>query len=133
MKTCVTSLFLLPALIVGLGVMMLAGQVTAQTFTTLHNFTEIDPIILVNSDGAHPTAELILSGNTLYGTAGQGGSSACGTVFSVNTNGTGFTTLYTFTGNDGCVPWTHPSHSGMELRQRGWFSSAFEVSVGLRR
>ena len=50
-----------------------------------------------NSDGANPHAGLILSGNTLYGTANQGGSSGNGTVFAVNTNGTGFTNLHSFT------------------------------------
>ena len=35
-------------------------------------------------DGASPTAELILSGNTLYGTAAYGGSSGNGTIFSLS-------------------------------------------------
>jgi uncharacterized repeat protein (TIGR03803 family) len=89
MKTSIKNLFLLPALIAGLGLIP-AGRVTAQTFTTLHSFN-------YNSDGAYPVAGLILSGNTLYGTASGGGSSRTGTVFAVNTNGTGFTTLYSFT------------------------------------
>jgi hypothetical protein len=38
MKTCIKNLFLLSALMAGFG-LMLAGQVTAQTFTTLHTFT----------------------------------------------------------------------------------------------
>jgi uncharacterized repeat protein (TIGR03803 family) len=41
---------------------------------------------------------LALSGNTLYGTATGGGSSGWGTVFAVNTDGTGFTNLHSFTG-----------------------------------
>jgi uncharacterized repeat protein (TIGR03803 family) len=40
---------------------------------------------------------VILSGNTLYGTANSGGSSGWGTVFAVNTDGSGFTNLYSFT------------------------------------
>ena len=59
----------------------------------LHGF-----ITWTNSDGANPYAGLILSGNTLYGTAHNGGSSGNGTVFAVNTDGTGFTNLYSFTG-----------------------------------
>ena len=51
-----------------------------------------------NSDGANPRAGLILSGNTLYGTASNGGTSGNGTVFAVNTDGTGFTNLHSFTG-----------------------------------
>ena len=38
---------------------------------------------------------LVISGNTLYGTAEGGGSG--GVVFKLNTDGTGFTNLYTFT------------------------------------
>jgi uncharacterized repeat protein (TIGR03803 family) len=43
-------------------------------------------------------------GNTLYGTAASGGNSGDGTVFEVNTDGTGFTTLHSFSGSDGTVP-----------------------------
>src|ERR1039457_5674291 len=90
MKTHIKILLFLPALVAGLGLIP-AGRVMAQTFTTLHSFT--------NSDGANPAAGLILSGNTLYGTAAFGGSSSSGdgTVFAVNTGGTGFTNLYSFT------------------------------------
>ena len=73
-------------------------RVTAQAFTTLHSFTG-------GSDGANPYAGLILSGNTLYGTAESGGSSGAGTVFGVNTDGTGFTVLHGFSGGrDGTAP-----------------------------
>src|SRR6266850_1180626 len=97
MGSAIKSLFLLPGLIVGLGLMP-AGRVTAQTFTTLHSFTY--------SDGADPYAGLILSGNTLYGTAPSGGNSGYGMVFKVNTDGTSFTNLYIFTGgSDGGNPY----------------------------
>lgn len=66
-------------------------------FTTLHSFTALDAVTGTNEDGANPPAGLILSGNTLYGTAMGGGSSGNGTVFKVNTDGTGFTTLHSFT------------------------------------
>ena len=108
MKTHIKNLFHLPALITGLGV-MLAGQAAAQTFTTLYSFTALNNFG-ANSDGAGPTARLVLSGNTLYGTAlyggwVDGGYRAYGTVFALNTNGTGFTTLYNFTGDtDGANP-----------------------------
>jgi uncharacterized repeat protein (TIGR03803 family) len=69
-------------------------------FTNLHAFTAPDRNYGTNSDGAYPSAGLILSGNTLYGTAASGGSSDNGTVFNVNTNGTGFTNLYSFTAGD---------------------------------
>src|SRR5712691_7737941 len=91
MKTCIKNLFLLPALMVGLG-LILAGRVTAQTFTTLHSFTSG----FTNSDGSNPAGRLILSGNTLYGTAALGGNSWEGTVFAINTEGSCFTTLHSF-------------------------------------
>jgi uncharacterized repeat protein (TIGR03803 family) len=73
-------------------------------FTNLHNFTarlSVGPYGYgTNRDGSSPDAGLILSGNTLYGTAFSGGSSGSGTVFAINTNGTGFTILHSFTLND---------------------------------
>ena len=59
-------------------------------FRNLHSFSFV-------ADGGSPRAGLILSGNTLYGTAELGGSSGRGTVFAINTDGTGFTNLYSFT------------------------------------
>lgn len=50
-----------------------------------------------NSGGAYPKAGLLLSGNRLYGTASIGGLEGPGTVFAVNTDGSGFTTLHNFT------------------------------------
>lgn len=52
-------------------------------FTTLHHFSATYAPY-VNSDGASPTSDLLLSGNTLYGTTGAGGLSGCGTVFSIS-------------------------------------------------
>ena len=97
MKTSIKNLFLLPALIAGLNLIP-TGRVTAQTFTTLHSFAGYP------SDGASPVCGLILSGNTLYGTTVDGGSSGYGTVFAVHTDGTGFTNLHSFTDSDGALP-----------------------------
>ena len=81
-------------------------------YATVYNFGG-------NGDGANPMAGLVLSGKTLYGTASQGGGSsngANGTVFKVNTDGTGFTVLYSFTGNnDGAYPETGLVLSGGTL------------------
>jgi len=60
-------------------------------FTNLYNFTG-------GIDGYEPCRSLLLSGNTLYGTALSGGSNGDGTIFALNTDGTGFTNLYAFTG-----------------------------------
>ena len=99
MKTYIRNPFIVPALIAGIA-LTLAGRVTAQTFTTLHSFTATNPQIRgTNNDGASPNG-LFLSGSTLYGTAHDGGSAGAGTVFAINTDGTGFTTLYGFTAGD---------------------------------
>ncbi len=70
-------------------------------FRTLYTFSGpgfADPSAgVTNSDGAHPVAGLVLSGNTLYGTTRRGGTAGNGTVFAVNTDGTGFTNLHSFT------------------------------------
>ena len=66
---------------------------TAGTLMTLGDYT--------NADGGNPTAALVLAGDTLYGTARNGGVSGDGTVFALHTDGTGFTNLYTFTATAG--------------------------------
>jgi uncharacterized repeat protein (TIGR03803 family) len=70
-------------------------------FTNLYNFTAVPQNQSTNSDGASPQAGLVLSGNTLYGTTWNGGSSGFGTVFSLNTNGTGFAALHSFAPTNG--------------------------------
>jgi uncharacterized repeat protein (TIGR03803 family) len=96
MKTSIKNLFLLPAVIAGLGLIP-AGSVTAQTLTTLHSFTN-------GSDGSEPVAGLILSGQTLYGTTQYGSTNSEGMVFSISINGSNFTTLHAFGYNDGENP-----------------------------
>jgi uncharacterized repeat protein (TIGR03803 family) len=75
-------------------------------FTNVYNFTAFNGSPSnTNSDGANPEGELILSGDTLYGTAYNGGLFGYGAVFSVKTNGECFTNLYNFTGaSDGGNP-----------------------------
>jgi len=68
-------------------------------FRTLHSFDALSLGLEgahTNSDGTTPQASLILSGNTLYGTASFGGPGEGGTVFAVNTDGSGFTNLHSF-------------------------------------
>ena len=94
MKTYLKNRFFLSALIAGVALTH-ARQVTAQTS------------IAVNSDGINPNAGVIVSGNTVYGTTATAGNSGKGTVFAVNTNGTGFRILHSFTGaSDGAHPWS---------------------------
>jgi uncharacterized repeat protein (TIGR03803 family) len=119
----------LPALLVGLG-FILTGPVTAQTFKTLHAFKY--------SDGATPYSELVLSGNTLYGTASAGGNSGSyngnGALFAVNTDGSGFTNEYIFTAyppgyyytnTDGSVPFAGLILSGTNLYGAAYDGGAF--------
>lgn len=55
----------------------------------LHDFADA-------SEGTQPKNGFILSGETLYGFTTRGGSSGFGSLFSVTTNGTGFTNLHSF-------------------------------------
>jgi uncharacterized repeat protein (TIGR03803 family) len=73
---------------------LFAINIDGTGFTTLHSFSGA-------SDGANPAADLILSGNTLYGTASYGGNFGNGTVFAVHTDGKAFTNLYSFTATSG--------------------------------
>jgi uncharacterized repeat protein (TIGR03803 family) len=75
---------------------------------TLHHFTN-------SSDGARPHSELVLSGNTLYGTTVEGGTSGNGTVFKVNTDGTGYSILHQFNYANGSAPFAGLVVSGNTL------------------
>jgi len=77
-------------------------------FTNLHS-------LAYTNDGGIPNAGLVLSGNRLYGTAIQGGSFGVGTVFGLNTDGTGFQTLHNFNTSDGASPGATLTSSGKTL------------------
>lgn len=51
-----------------------------------------------------PNAHFISDGNRLYSTASTGGEFSGGAVFAVQPNGTGFTVLHSFNGDDGQQP-----------------------------
>ncbi len=66
-------------------------------FATLHIFTGLD--------GDSPHAELVQGPDgALYGTTNDGGTLGWGTIFKINADGTGFSTLHTFTLDDGARP-----------------------------
>jgi uncharacterized repeat protein (TIGR03803 family) len=66
-------------------------------FTTLHSFS--------GPDGSLPSASLMADGSgNLFGTTGGGGASDRGTIFRIGADGSGFTTLYSFSGLDGNLP-----------------------------
>jgi uncharacterized repeat protein (TIGR03803 family) len=76
------------------------------TYTSLHVFSALSGTSpTTNYDGGDPTTGLILVSNVLYGAGRTGGISNSGTIFSLNADGSGFTTLYNFTnGTDGANP-----------------------------
>src|SRR5208282_4028034 len=63
-------------------------------FTVLHTFTN-------SPDGANPSAVVQGADGALYGTTGLGGTYDAGTVFKLNTDGSGYLVLHTFTGTSG--------------------------------
>jgi uncharacterized repeat protein (TIGR03803 family) len=91
-------------------------------FTALHNFN-------YPSDAGFPVGGVILSGNTLYGTAsGGGGIPSVSSVFAVSTDGTGFTTVHSFatnpppyyTNGEGTIP-----YAGLTLSRDTLYGTAF--------
>jgi uncharacterized repeat protein (TIGR03803 family) len=84
----------IPAFAVALA---LATNLPAQTFSIIYNF-----------DGysrGNPSVDLVVSGSTLYGTAEYGGGPpGNGTIFKLNIDGSSFTMLERFSGNDGVNP-----------------------------
>ncbi len=70
------------------------------SFAILRHFTN-------SLDGSQPRGRLLLIGATLYGTTASGGSNGLGTVFKLNTNGSGYSVIYHFPGAPGAaIPWT---------------------------
>jgi uncharacterized repeat protein (TIGR03803 family) len=58
--------------------------------TILHSFTGTD------GDGANPMSSMTLVGSTLIGTTEHGGAYGDGTIFSINTDGSGYQVLHSF-------------------------------------
>jgi len=95
-------------------------------FTNLHSFTALDPTYYTNRDGASPNGGLILSGNTLYGATYNGGTSGGGTVFAINTDGTGFTNLHSFPRSNGANP-----NGGLILSGSTLYGTTYDGGGGL--
>ncbi len=60
------------------------------SYTRLRSFTN-------NPDGHSPESTLLISGSRIFGTAFSGGTNNNGIVFTLGTNGVGYTNLYRFT------------------------------------
>ncbi|MBW8863426.1 MAG: hypothetical protein JF609_00595, partial [Verrucomicrobia bacterium] len=93
-------------LFIALALLFGSSRAIAQTFTTLYRFTAATATnnIINNDDGANPTAGLLLSGHTLYGTTFNGGTNGAGVIFSINTDGTDYTNLRPLSYDDGAFP-----------------------------
>lgn len=90
-------------------------QMDGEGYTVLKQFTN-------GTDGSHLAAGLVLSGSTLYGAAAGGGTNSNGTIFKIETNGTGFAVLKTFTDTpDGRMP-----YQGLSLIDGKLFGTTYE-------
>ncbi|MFC1668559.1 choice-of-anchor tandem repeat GloVer-containing protein [Chlamydiota bacterium] len=78
-------------------------------FTLLHEFTN------TTTDGSSPYDKLLLSNGLLYGVGGGGGIDNDGVVYSISTDGTGFTLLHEFDYDDGANPEGNLVQSGSTL------------------
>jgi ELWxxDGT repeat protein/uncharacterized repeat protein (TIGR03803 family) len=94
-------------------------------YTLLHEF------IGSSDDGLNPYGSLILDGGVLYGMTYRGGSEDLGTVFSIDTSGTGFTLLHSFAGGagDGSHPYGSLTPYGGALYGMTASGGAYGVGV----
>src|SRR5947209_569698 len=76
----------------------------AATLAHCQSYSFIKNFAGAPNDGDYPAAGLVLIGGTLYGTTEIGGSLGYGTIFRVNTNGTGYGVVKSFSGSDGAYP-----------------------------
>ncbi|HVT27160.1 MAG TPA: choice-of-anchor tandem repeat GloVer-containing protein [Lacipirellulaceae bacterium] len=83
-------------------------------YTVLHNFA---PYTMQAPNGREPFGSLALSGSTLYGMTTGGGGSGTGTLFKIDTDGSGFGLLHSFTGGgtDGANPYGSVIISGTTM------------------
>jgi uncharacterized repeat protein (TIGR03803 family) len=109
-RTVIRNRLLAQVLMAGVAIIT-ANQANAQAFTTLHNFTATAGLSAsTNADGSNPDGSLIVTSNTLYGTAYHGGTAGNGAIFSIHTDGTVFTNLHNFTAIN---PTTHTNSDGI--------------------
>src|ERR1035438_5586880 len=78
-------------------------------YAKLHSFASL--VSGTNSDGIQPLATMTISGTNLFGWCSGGGAAGNGTLFHMNTDGSGFTNLHVFsalvsgTNSDGAMPY----------------------------
>lgn len=97
--------------LVSILLLRIEATLRAQTFTVLHAFSALTNS--TNVDGSGPQSTLVVSNNVLYGTTRVGGAGGAGTIFKINTDGSGFSNLYNFTTPSGS-PLTNSDGGFME-------------------
>ena len=89
-------------------------------YTALHTFTS------AAGDGWKPLGSVTLSGSTIYGTTYRGGSGAgdagYGSVFAVNTDGTGYRNICSFSSASGNRPYSTVTVGGSTLYGMTYYS-----------
>ncbi|MBI5684959.1 MAG: hypothetical protein HZC54_07750 [Verrucomicrobia bacterium] len=82
-------------------------------------------------DGSFPYGTPSLSGSTLYGMTFLGGSDDYGTAFKINTDGTGYVHLHSFTNtrDNGGAPYGSPTISGSTLYGMTYMGGQSKVGV----
>lgn len=119
-------------LVTVMGLAVNSPIIHAQTFTTLYSFSALQGTSpKTNFDGQAPYGNLVLFGDTLYGTTYDGGTNGTGAVFSIKTNGSAFTELHSFgplvSGHnaDGAYP-----YNGLVLSGGMLYGTTFQGVVG---
>ena len=95
-------------------------------FTLLHTFAN------GAADGKAPSGSLIIAGDTIYGATSAGGANGWGTVFRMNTNGTGYLNLHSFANvtTDGRSPYGSVTLAGATLYGMTGFGGGGSGNVG---
>jgi len=94
----------------GTGSITFTGPVGGRTYQILHEFTGS------TSDGSQPTyLQFALSGSTLYGMTSNGGTNDSGTIFSIETDGSGFSILKSFDSGSGAGNSGNTPHGSLTL------------------
>jgi uncharacterized repeat protein (TIGR03803 family) len=70
-------------------------KTNGEAFTVLHTFSDYTESYPANQDGMYPEG-LLLSDRVLYSVTSNGGTNGIGVVYSINSDGSDFTVLYTF-------------------------------------
>ncbi len=113
----------------GVGGVVFRVNTNGVGLTNVFAFDDFDTTYYTNSTGSQPWGTVVLSGATLYGTTTTAGPYSRGTIFAVNTNGTGFRVLHAFTSDDGTGPLAGLTLIGNRLYGEGYQGGASSVGT----